>query len=735
MGEPWQRTPRPSTLPRTFLTPPQYLSPLPSPAPPSIHLLISLGKKYTPDLGTTRTLETIQAPATFSRGETVLGKPSLRSLAGELVELRRVLLWDMFFQNVASRSLLSKLFIPSSRSPPEGWLRAHRDEVQRLDATLAKHQHAMLAFATAPLIIPSHPALTLNWKEIDLFFQHSLLVEGDKDSSLALVSIQSYQATVKLHLASCHPRLRTPNYALLDPNPHNVAHWEAKGETWQNFIFGTVETLFKRPREPTQDQLLAFLDRQPSPKLPKFYMLAKTHKLKPGQPWGGRPIVGMARWASTGVSRWLGVLAQLLLRLDGVNFPLQTPLQDALDLTHRLKKILPSHADACMTTVDFEGLYTNLTLEDALRAVSFWEGRWREGTLPLEAIPEVERDLIRISFTRISTSRLEEILQQPELVGTLKPEDSPTLAHFFMACVFKFSIFVAPGLGIYKQSNSFSMGTNCAPAWANAILRMLEIQATQRLGQFYLFSRYIDDILIIHPPMPTADIVITLARVYPNHLPFVMQQVGVHRYVHFLDLFILTLYPLTHAVAWKATHKGVYIPWNSNTPRATKLAWVRGETIRLLRLSSAHQFFDIAKARLVACLRRLGYPLWTYYPEKIGWEDRDLYLKYSPKVAQTTHLLRVPYHQRLAIPWGQKIGSLRQELKLHPNLNPNQKLYLSLKPQPALKQIIHGKMMKALERTAPRPQEPNENRPMPPNATAFVRAFYHVVHPPPEDGR
>jgi hypothetical protein len=637
----------------------------------------------------------------------------------------------MYHHGHSARAFLSKLYIPSSRFPPDAWMRAHRDDVQRLDAILFKHKQCMLQFAADPLILPSHPAHTIDWKETDLFYEHSLVLEGDKDGSLVLVAIQSYQACVQQHMASIHPRLRSPNYVPLDPNPHNIAHWEKMGETWQNFIIGWVETLFRRPREPTHDQLLTFLSRQPPPKLPKFYLLAKTHKLKPGQPWTGRPIVGMARWATTSISRWLGVLAQLLLRLDGIQFPMQTPLQDALDLTQRLKATLPNHTNACMTTVDFESLYTNLTLEDALQAITFWERRWREGTLPLEAIPETERDLMRISFSRIPPAAVRDILQQPELVGALRPEDNPTLAHFFMACVFRFSIFVAPGLGIYKQQNSFAMGTNCAPAWANAILRMFEIQSTQRLNPFYLFCRYIDDVLLIHPPMPAADIVITLARVYPNHLPFVMQQVGAHRYIHFLDLLILGLHPLEHAVAWKTTHKGVYIPWNSNTPRATKLSWIRGETIRLLRLSSTHQLFEIAYERLAFCLRRLGYPLWTYFPKKITWEERPFYTTYKPKTEQVTHLLRVPFHQRLAIPWGQKLGSLRQELTLHPKLNPNQKLFLSLKPQPSLRAILHGKMIKALEKTAPR-QEPREedNQPMPANASAFIRAFYDVVHRP-----
>ncbi len=645
-------------------------------------------------------------------------------MAGEFTELRRVLLWDIAFANTPARPFLPQLYIPSTRSPSLAWMRAHAEDVQRLDTILSKYEDSMLSFARKPLVRPSHPAHTMNWKEIDNYFQHALLVEGDKDGSLVLVSIPAYQATVARQMASIHPMLRTPNYALLDPaQPRNIAFWERIGESWQNFIKGWTKTLFGHPREPTQDLLLTFLDRQPTPKLPQFYLLAKTHKWKQGEAWAGRPIVGMARWATTGVSRWLGVLAQLLLRLDAIHHPLSTPLQDALDVTHRIETVLPTMADACMTTVDFEALYTNLTLQDALHAITFWETRWREGILPLEALSEVERDLLRFSFSRIPPFCLRSILEQPELRDALPPGRRYTIAHLFMACVFKFSIFVAPGLGIYKQLNSFAMGTNCAPSWANAILRMYEIEHAHSLTRFNLFARYIDDIVIVHTPLPPDEIQRELSQVYPPHLPFALQQTGAHREVRFLDLFILSLQPFVHCIGWKETHKGVYIPWSSNTPRSIKLAWIRGETIRMLRLSSTKELFEIAYSRLTYCLQRLGYPKETHTPKKLTWEDRPFYLKYKTKKDQVTHLLRVPYHQRLAIPWGRRLGGLRNELAMHPGLKPDHRLYLSLKPPPTLRQILHRKMMKALAAT-----QQDEHRPLPPNASAFIRAFHHVVY-------
>jgi hypothetical protein len=711
------------TWPRTFLTPPLQLSPLPSPPPPAILEIIRNGKKFSPDLGTSRILQQITGPPSFCLGETVLGKPGNRSLSGEFEELFRVLLWDMVFANTPARAFLPKLYISSSRYPSNSWMRAHADDVARLHSTLKKYQQAMLSFAQNPLITPAHPARALKWKEIDLFFEHSLLVEGDKDGSLAMVSKTSYQSTVARQLASSHSILRTPNYELLDP-PHarNVAFWERIGETWQLTIRRWVETLFGRTREPIQDYLLCFLNRQPKPRLPQFYLLAKTHKLKPGVEWTGRPIVGMSRWATTGASRALGVLAQLLLKLDALQHPMETPLQDALDLTHRLDRILPTIENAYLTTIDFESLYTNLTLQDAIQAISFWERRWRENEMPLGALSEIERDLIRVLFQRIPSYHHRSILEQHELREALPVGQTYTLAHFLMACVFKFSIFIAPGLGIYKQKNSFAMGTNCAPAWANAILRMHELQNAEHLTGFPLLARYIDDIVIAHTPLSPEEINSALSRVYPPHLPFTIQQTA-RREIRYLDLLILSLQPLVYAVGWKATHKGVYIPWNSNTPRTIKLAWVRGETIRMLRLSSTRELFEISYQRLVLCLQRLGYPRETHTPKKITWDDRPFYLQYKNKTDQVTHLLRVPFHQRLAIPWGNKLGGLRNELALHPKLKPNQRLFLSLKPPPTLRQITHQKLIKAL--TTDREEE---RRPEPRNASAFVRAFHHVIY-------
>jgi hypothetical protein len=577
-------------------------------------------------------------------------------------------------------------------------MRGHKDEVDRLDSILKKNKEIMMhAINQQTGTHTKTHAQTIKWDDIDQFFQHSLLLQGDKDGSLVAVSKDSYLATVRAMLSSSHPRLREPNYLELDPNHRNWVRWEQQGMSWQQQIETWLVRTIGRNREGIRDQLKTFLRRQPPPKLPTFYLLAKTHKLQVGKPWGGRPIVAMSRWCTTGSSKILGTLAQLLLRLDGKLDPLRTPLQDAMEFTQRMQRVLTEHPNLVATTVDFESLYTNITESDALNAVTFWQQRVMARELPIMELKEEEISLVETLLTRVPADVLEDMEATLFLNNAFSNfPHTITLAHMLMVTIFRLSIFVAPGIGIFRQLNGFAMGTNCAPAWANAILRMYEIRGHNELVHFPLYSRYIDDICILHSPTTEIALRETIATIYPEHLPLTVAHFGSYSNIRFLDLLILGLYPLTFCVGWKETHRGTYIPWSSNCPRVTKLAWIRGETIRMLRLSSREDLFEVAQNRLHQCLQRLGYPKHTYNPSKVKWENREHYLKYREKTDKVVHLLRVPFHQNLPIPWGPLTQKLATDLALHPTLKPNQQLYVSLKAPPTIQRILHNKMLEAL---------------------------------------
>ena len=77
-----------------------------------------------------------------------------------------------------------------------------------------------------------------------------------------------------------------------------------------------------------------------------------------------------------------------------------------------------------------------------------------------------------------------------------KPDDSMFLGKFLMNVVFHHCIFLNEGIGVFLQLAGFAMGTNCAPAWAQLVLRMYELQ-NPLPPHLHLF-RYIDDGLLLH---------------------------------------------------------------------------------------------------------------------------------------------------------------------------------------------------------------------------------------------
>jgi hypothetical protein len=679
----------------------------------------------------------MNAPPSFSRGETLQGLPANRSLGGELEELERVCKWDMFFAEKADAehdtcTLAHTLHIPSVEEPPRAWKRDHRENLLRLHNTMQTAHASMLSsLASSSHFLSSSRLPSIDWAEVDNFFATHFLVPGDKDGSLAVVTKTDYIQHLQEQMDSIHPILQQTNYEKLG-DMNDIYTWEDKAGEYQNQIRSWAEVLFDG-RDEVERSLLTFMRRQPTPKLPKFYLLAKTHKLGQGNLWKGRPIVGMSRWCTTGISKMLGVLAQILLKLDRVRSPMKTPLQDALDFLRRLEhpvcKAL-AHLWSC-STIDFDSLYTNLTLQDAQGAVSFWRHSFLSGGLPLDSLTPWEKTFVEIMFTRLPSIFSAEVVELlPFLEESIPWDDQPCTAHLFMAITFRLSIFLCPPLGIFRQKNSFAMGTNCAPAWANAILRSFEVKGAQALRDFPFYCRYIDDVCLMHPLLTKGELTEILRQVYPPHLPFTIGDFAKQTQINFLDVCILTLNPLRYGVGFKPTQKGTYIPWNSNNPPAHKLGWIRGELIRFLRLSSHKEFFNNAVERLILILKKLGYPRRTYEPLPVLWENRAYYLNFQNKGASKVHVIRIPYHKGISTPWGAEVGKMETKLSMIPGLQ-NEKIFPVMQPPPNLQKILHGKMMHSLGVVPTGRRRPREEEPLPPRPrrrTAFIEAFAPVIY-------
>ena len=254
------------------------------------------------------------------------------------------------------------------------------------------------------------------------------------------------------------------------------------------------------------------------------------------------------------------MLGNILLKLNGMMDPLNTPLRDTLDLVRRLQLVTGGGGDPELraTTIDFESLYTNFIWSDVNNALGFWLQRLNQ--LPLATLGQLEQEFVHWMQQPITRDSLAPDLASAVHHCFINSTGTSTIAGVLLDFVFHNSAFRCPGVGVLRQRWGWSMGTNCAPTWANLSLRMYEILRAKPndLG-IRLFGRFIDDCIIVHTGRE--DHLLTwMTSIYPAHLPILPQQTAQEAGVVFLDLHILGLCPLAHAVYWKPTHSSNYIP-------------------------------------------------------------------------------------------------------------------------------------------------------------------------------
>lgn len=171
----------------------------------------------------------------------------------------------------------------------------------------------------------------------------------------------------------------------------------------------------------------------------------------------------------------------------------------------------------------------------------------------------------------------------------------------------------------FRQIVGTAMGTACAPTYANLFLAGYEEPELVKFKRTLLYyGRFIDDTFAIIVGS-LADVLAFqdhFGKLHPNmrmewtHSRFSLPFLDVHVS---LEVAPGTLHRSTHVgivtrVYQKALNAYLYIPWNSCHSDQSKRAWVKGELIRYVRLSSEEK--DFMKIKRIFCSRpRLrGYP-------------------------------------------------------------------------------------------------------------------------------
>lgn len=215
--------------------------------------------------------------------------------------------------------------------------------------------------------------------------------------------------------------------------------------------------------------------------------------------------------------------------------------------------------------------------------------------------------------------------------------------------------------------------------------------------------RFIDDGLLFHPESNNDQVAKYLKEVYPPNLTITFVGKSMKAHIPFLDVLILTTYPLRTTIYYKASNSCSYIPWKANVPRHIKVGWVKGELIRYLRVCSEEYYFECCAKRLEGAIRRLGYPQAVWKPLPLTWADRHRYL--VPKRDKgkrgrdgKVHAFRIPFHASLPICFSRIVHSIR--VQLVPCI-PTLQIFTVFRPLPSLKSIFNQRLRRSLRSILP----------------------------------
>ena len=540
------------------------------------------------------------------------------------------------------------------------------------------------------------------------FLNTHVIVAADKDGDQVVMSLKTYLMEQNNNMGVVHKNGDPVYRKLGDFTTDQELMWTDQAKVWRRDIAITAITLLESHNvdEPLTELLQNFFERSPPLKMPIFYMQVKTHKRKSirENSWPSRPITALTSWFTTPPSIILSTLGKIFLRFDAWQDAKNTPLTDTLDFVQRIHNfkhwVDGDHDQYVLTSFDFTALYTNFTFSDLSKAFRYWRDEWKNTCLNNFEITLHERAYVRW-LTEPIGERWFRFIDTSFPFFNMQYDPEVSLGEVFLHLIFTHNIFKAPGSGIYRQAQGFSMGTNCAPAWANLALRCFE-----RLGQKALpciLLRFIDDGACIHHRAHTPQITAMLSSWYPPHLPFEVLALGVSADIIFLDLHVLDLHEPRYCTHFKPTNSATYIPWSSNTPRGTKLGWRRGEGVRFLRTNSHERYFLAAVKRMNGACRRLGYPKTLCSSLPVSWSEKDRYMTRNSKTKGRRvgnfleffriHVWRVPYEACIPLKYGDPIHRLNQQIK---QSIPGTKLFAVNRPQPNLRKRWHRALVKTL---------------------------------------
>ena len=322
--------------------------------------------------------------------------------------------------------------------------------------------------------------------------------------------------------------------------------------------------------------------------IPHFYIIWKILKNPPV----GRPIVAGYNWILTPASIFVGhFLKDFYVKFDGI-------LKDSISLVRILEKT-KFEFGIFLFTVDFESLYTNIPV--------------------LDAIEMIKRLVFQYQYVILNAHFIIELLDIV-LKNSLMTFDKE----------------------YFQQIFGIIMGTNLAPILANLYLAMLQEELKKKcvhdkkLKWPVLFQRFIDDGFgIIEGRKQDVEYWINQFNTLRKTIKIDKWSFGNH--VEFMDLYIYKgdkFYEsgfLDFKIHQKEINRYMYIPYKSGHVSHTSNNYVLGEIKRYIKYNSLKLTFLKIRTQFFSRLRNRGFKkVWLRKTfSTFQYEDRPKLMKKS----------------------------------------------------------------------------------------------------------
>ncbi|KDE08473.1 hypothetical protein MVLG_01255 [Microbotryum lychnidis-dioicae p1A1 Lamole] len=470
-----------------------------------------------------------------------------------------------------------------------------------------------------------------------LMIEHDFIVKAsDKNLGLTVLPREWYINEALRQLSD------TSTYTELDPANH-----DAVIPTLMSARYKLVSKVMSSPElfriiPKSAEKFLLQLSTD-DVKLPEFHLLPKLHK----KAIAGRPIVPSYAWVTSHVSIFIDTLLQPILQ----SFP--WIIRDSKDLLRKLLELELPDDEVWIVTADIRSMYTNIPSTEGANVVAYLghtfyetnQAPWDNSVPPVPPTStpppyvlrrdedylhsEIWRDFCTDHFMEASgeSTTTEEDIQPYSYArdGFSDPRVAPPNDDVFSVREFlqESLLFVLNNsfIGfqnrVWHQTSGTAMGTAMAPAYANLFVGAFERELDiPNADNIVFYGRYIDDVIaIIKGPRDNVDkFAQSLNDIHPNLVfDFEISNTG----LPFLDAFV-SLNPdpsssgrkkrISTKLYQKPLNTYQYIPWSSFHPVDVKLAFVKGELIRYIRLNSSKEEYLKTMLLFYGRLRARGYP-------------------------------------------------------------------------------------------------------------------------------